>query len=206
MWLHPVTQQLNPAHRSQHVCIHHAFDCLRPGLLQACRIRHPHWQIPVPVDLWRAARALKTPKGAMSVQPEESNLNNEENTHENGVDTEDANIFWIQGERYSRTPADQTSTGARPHHRPPSGAPPRHRPSNRNESRGRWQESPRKPSGANPMLVASKERQRNNESATRVHEDICNRCGGEGHHSTVCPSAKKAAPVYGMSVEPLSDT
>ena len=56
------------------------------------------------------------------------------------------------------------------------------------------------------MLAASKVRQRHNESATKLHKDICNRCGGKGHHSTVCPSAERAAPAYGMSVEPLSDS
>jgi hypothetical protein len=146
-------------------------------------------------------------KGAMSVQPEENDLSsNGEHKHENGVDPEDASIFWNQGERYSRTPANQIPAGERQRHRPSSGAHHHPKPHGRNEPEKKWQESPRKPSGANPMLAASKGRQRHNESATRMHKDICNRCGGKGHHSTICPSARKEAPAYGMAVEPLSET
>ena len=58
------------------------------------------------------------PRGAVSVEPADEEQGDDEHTHENGVDPEDANIFWNQGERYSRFPAVQASPGASANHRP----------------------------------------------------------------------------------------
>ena len=107
----------------------------------------------------------------MSALPVANDLGDDENTHENGVDPEDANILCNQGERYSRSPAGQASLGASPHHRPSNR---RSAPPHESRSKGKWQDSPKKPSRANPMLAASIARHRDNESTTRMHKDICN--------------------------------